>query len=96
MSGDESPLPQNVALWGGALILIIAGAVGTIGLFLFKSWGRRLCLWSSVLMTFLYPFFGPSVYSSWASMLDACILRAKGECSVRCLKHPASQNRRPR
>lgn len=52
-----------------ALVLAIAGIVALIGLYLFRSWGRRLSLWVTVLSVLIYPALGPAVYSGWALML---------------------------
>lgn len=38
---------------------IIAGIVGTIGIFLLKRWGRTLSFYSTVLGLLIVPFLGP-------------------------------------
>ena len=69
-AAGKEPMMSHVFLLGGlALVLLISAVVGTIGLLLFKSWGRQLSLWLSVLATLCYPFFGPVVCSGWATML---------------------------
>lgn len=46
---DAPAMSYVLALAGLALVLFIGSVVGTIGLLLFKPWGRPLSLWSSVL-----------------------------------------------
>lgn len=66
----EEPTMSNALILGGAALALFIGAVvGTIGLLLFKSWGRQLSLWLSILAILSYPFFGPVLYSGWATML---------------------------
>lgn len=66
---DDPTLSHVLALGGVALVMIIAGVASTIGLLLFKPWGRQLSLWFSVVAMLTYPFFGPVVYSGWTAML---------------------------
>lgn len=66
---DAPAMSYVLALAGLALVLFIGSVVGTIGLLLFKPWGRPLSLWSSVLGMLSYPFLGAVVYSGWANML---------------------------
>lgn len=68
-AAEEPTLSRALAMGGLALVLLVGVAVGTIGLLLFKSWGRQLSLWLSVLTIFSYPVLGPVVYSGWAAML---------------------------
>lgn len=68
-AAEELSLPLLLALLGFAVALFIGGIAGTIGLFLYKQWGRQLSLWLSVLAMLLYPFGGIVVNSAWANML---------------------------
>lgn len=66
----EEPEPAHLLLLGVLLLLVfIAGLASTIGLFFLKPWSRRVALWVTVLAVVIYPFFGASVCSGWASML---------------------------
>jgi hypothetical protein len=69
VAAEEPTMSHALTLGGLALVLLIGTAVGTIGLLLFKPWGRQLSLWLSVLAMLSYPFLGPAVYSGWATML---------------------------
>ena len=51
------------------LVFLALAIVSTIGLFLFKRWGRPVALWITVLSTITYPLFGATLYSGWALML---------------------------
>lgn len=68
-AAEEPTMSQALMLGGSALVMLVGAVVGTIGLLLFKPWGRQLSLWLSVLAILSYPFFGPVVYSGWATML---------------------------
>lgn len=69
MAAEEPTMSRALVFGGLAIVLLIGVVVGTIGLLLFKPWGRSLSLWLSVLATLSYPLFGPVVYSGWAAML---------------------------
>jgi hypothetical protein len=66
----EEPSPWlAVAMSVSALIFLVAVGVGTVGLWLFKRWGRGLSFWLTVVSIASYPFLGPVLYSGWALML---------------------------
>jgi len=67
--GEEPTLSYALAMGAGALVLFIGGIVVTIGLLLFKSWSRPLCLGLSVVSLGFYPFLGAAVLSGWSTML---------------------------
>lgn len=69
-AAEEYSVPYILAMAVLALIMLIGGVAGTVGLYLFKPWGRWLSLWLSVLAVLLMPFLGPAVNSGWASMLE--------------------------
>ena len=46
---------------------LVAGIASTVGLFLFRRWGRTASLWLSAAALLLYPPFGATVYSGWAA-----------------------------
>ena len=68
-AAEEPTMSRALTLGGLALVLLIGTVVGTIGLLLFKPWGRHFSLWLSVLAMLSYPFLGTVVYSGWATML---------------------------
>ena len=68
-AAEEPTMSYALALGGLALVLLIGAVVGTIGLVLFRPWGRPLSLWLSVLAMLSYPFLGPVVSSGWGTML---------------------------
>ena len=49
---------------------LVAVLLSTIGLLFFKRWARAIALYSTVCGFALYPFFGPTLSSAWASMLN--------------------------
>jgi hypothetical protein len=69
VAAEEPMMSRALTLIGFMLVLLIGSVVGTIGLLLFKPWGRQLSLWLSVLAVLSYPFLGPIVNSGWATML---------------------------
>ena len=63
------------------LVFIVVSLVGSVGLFLFRIWGRNLFIVSSIAMLSLGPFLGPtvehaleSVFSSLESISEGLIL----------------------
>ena len=50
--------------------LLLLASVSTIGLLFFKRWARMLSLYTTVLGFSLYPFFGLTLASGWASALS--------------------------
>lgn len=69
VTAEEPTMSYALALGGIALVLLVGTVVGTIGLLLFKPWGRQLSLWLSVLTMLSSPFLGPVINSGWATML---------------------------
>jgi hypothetical protein len=67
-TAEEPTVSHALTLGGLALLLLIGAVVGTIGLLLFKPWGRRLSLWLSALAMLSHPFVDPVVSSGWATM----------------------------
>lgn len=60
----EPALMENLWLMLALILPIaIAGLAGVVGLYLFKSWGRTLALYTTVAEIVLFPFFGPSLYN---------------------------------
>lgn len=68
-AAEEPTMSRALTLGGLALVLLVGAVVGTIGLLLFKPWGRQLSLWLSAVAMLSYPFLGPVVYSGWTAML---------------------------
>jgi hypothetical protein len=68
-AAEEPSVSYLLALGGLSLVLLICGVAGTIGLLLFKPWGRLLSLWVSLLAALSCPFLGPAVCSGWTTML---------------------------
>lgn len=71
---ENEPLPalfddQAVVVGIASVVALIAGIASTIGLFLFRHWGRSASLWLSFAALLLYPLFGATVYSGWAASL---------------------------
>src|SRR2546426_9224829 len=64
---ENEPVPRILENLTLSLLVFLplaaAWIIGTVGLFLFKRWGRTLSLYSTVLGFGLYPFFGPTVSS---------------------------------
>ena len=69
MASEELTWFSIIALGAFVLILLIGGVAGTVGLLLFKRWGRSVCVWFSVLSVLGYPLLGPILYSGWALRL---------------------------
>ena len=71
---ENEPLPmlfENVWLTAAIFIpLFMALIVSIIGLFFFRAWARMLAFYSTVLTFAVYPFFGPTLSSAWASALS--------------------------
>lgn len=66
---EEPSLWLAIAMGVSALIFLVGMIVGTIGLLLFKSWGRTLSFWLTIVSVAAYPFLGPVLYSGWTLML---------------------------
>lgn len=65
-----SPILDNLWLMFGLLVpFALAAFAGTFGLYMFKSWGRSLSLYSTLAGLILFPFFGPTLYSGLESSL---------------------------
>jgi len=68
---EREPTPflmQNLwFLLGIIMPLGITGIVGLIGLYKFKSWGRTLSLYSTIIGLVIYPFCGPTLSSGLGS-----------------------------
>jgi len=63
------------------VLLVVATLVGSIGLFVFRVWGRNLFVFSLVALVIISPFFGPTVehgfesfFSELESLSDGIIL----------------------
>ena len=69
LATEEPSMSLALTLGGFTIVLLLGTLVGTVGLLLFKPWGRPLSLWTSVLAMFSYPFIGPVLCSGWAAML---------------------------
>jgi hypothetical protein len=71
---ENNPVPRILENLSLSLLLFLplaaAWIIGTVGLFLFRRWGRTLSLYSTVLGLGLYPFLGPTVSSGWSSALS--------------------------
>ena len=46
-------------------VLLIGGLISTVGMYLYKPWGRRYSLWLSLLAMLAAPFQGPIVRAAW-------------------------------
>ena len=64
-NADPTPIEWTGIIFG--LALSLAQIIGSIGLYLFKSWSLDLFVVTTLLGLFLTPFFGPWVISEWAS-----------------------------
>ena len=73
---DEAPppwMPENETLW--IVIGVVLGAyvlalpVATVGMCLFKPWGRSLSLWGTVLAAPVMVWLGPTMASGLASAM---------------------------
>jgi len=51
-----------------SFIIIIAGMIATIGLYLLKKWSRSLAVFVSLLVVIIYPALGPNLQSGWSLM----------------------------
>ena len=76
MVQEETPLPwapEDDTLW--LLFGVVLGAyalalsVATVGMYLFKPWGRSLSLWGTVLAAPVVVWLGPTMLSGLASAL---------------------------
>jgi magnesium-transporting ATPase (P-type) len=52
------------------LPLVLSFVAGLFGLYMFKSWGRSLSLYSTLAGIVLFPFLGPSLYGGLESAID--------------------------
>ena len=70
---DNEPAPWMLEnIWVTLAIglpLAAMAFVGVYGLYMFKRWGRTLSLYSTVIGLLLWPFSGPSLYTSLQSAL---------------------------
>ena len=58
-------------LWLAFLVVILLlAAVSTFGLLFFKRWARMLSLYTTVLGYVIFPFFGLTLASGWATLLS--------------------------
>jgi hypothetical protein len=64
-----SPLETQTWSWLILVPLFAAMIAGYIGLFLFRRWGRSICLITTIIGMGLYPLFGPAVLSWLESAL---------------------------
>lgn len=64
---SEPPASLLIAVVLAAVLLPVLAA-GAVGLFLFKRWGRFLCVLATVLGLPLYPMLGAVVESGWSAL----------------------------
>ena len=68
LSAEDPSLPIIIGMLAFAILLFVAALLATVGLLLFKWWGRPLSVWISVLSLLSYPFLGAMLFSGWALM----------------------------
>ncbi len=75
---ETGPSADEIAALLYIIPLLLLALIGSVGLFLLKSWAAWIYLWSIVFGFALTPHLGPTVEHAWVSLMSGILSSVSG------------------